>query len=142
MNGMTGGTAKMVNLSAVPESQRSNNEFRSRARSGAPVRSFMDETGLAGFMGRELLAYQIEERVQARVKHDSADLERRGGGHVGVFVANKEASIEVNWPVVRSLLKHAGARFPAAAGHGECLHGSFRVMRTIVEGIDMSAFSG
>jgi hypothetical protein len=40
-----------VNLNAVPESQRSKSEFRSRARSGAPMRSFMDKTNLVGFYG-------------------------------------------------------------------------------------------
>ena len=97
---------------------------------------------LRTFLGRELLAHQIGERVQARVELDSADLKRGGGSHVGVFVAYKEASGDVDWPFARGPFKHAGTGFPAAARHGECLHGSFRVMRTIVEGIDMSAFSG
>lgn len=92
-------------------------------------------------MRRELLAHQIGERVQARVELDSVDLERGGGSHVGVFVAYKEASVEVDRPFARGLLKHADAGFPAAAGHGECLHGSFRVMRAIIKGIDVSAFS-
>src|SRR5262245_45648181 len=86
MIGMTGGTAKIVNRNAAPESHRSSNEFRSRARSGA-VRSFMD--ALRIFMGRELLANQIGEGMQTRVEFDSADLKSRSSGHVVVFVAYK-----------------------------------------------------
>ena len=93
-------------------------------------------------MGRELLAHQIGKRMQARVEFDPADFESGSGNHVGVFVAYKETSGDVDWPVARSLLKHAGTGFTAVAGHGECLHSSFRMMRTIIEGIDVSAFFG
>ena len=50
-------------------------------------------------MGRELLAHQIGKRMQARVEFDPADFESGSGNHVGVFVAYKETSGDVDWPV-------------------------------------------
>src|SRR5262245_18227264 len=94
------------------------------------------------FVGRELPAYQVEKRIQMRVEFDPADLKCRSGSHVVVFVAYKEAFGDVDRPFTCGLLQHADTGFPAVAGHGESLDGSLRVMRTIIEGIDVCAFSG
>src|SRR5512135_665904 len=90
-------------------------------------------------MPGEFSAYQIRQRINIGIELDPANTERSGSRHVIVFVANQEARTNVDRPFTRRLFQHSGARLSATAMHRQWLDGSFGMMWTIIERVDMGA---
>ena len=66
-------------------------------------------------LGLEFLAHDFEQRIGCGVEFNAADIERGGGGHVVVLVADQEAAAKIDRPFARGLFEHAGCR---ACGNG------------------------
>src|SRR5262245_65979893 len=85
----------------------------------------------------ERTAYQIRQKFLRRIEFNPANTERGGRCHVVSSVADQETRIDVDRPFARCLLEQARAGLATTASYRERLDGALRMMRTIVERVDV-----
>src|SRR5262245_6696704 len=85
----------------------------------------------------ERTAYQTRQKFLRRIEFDPTNTERGGRCHVVISVADQETRIDVDRPFARCLLEQARAGLATTASYRERLDGALRMMRTIVERVDV-----
>src|SRR5665647_1145482 len=65
----------------------------------------------------EFSTHQIHERIDARIKFNSLNMERGGSRHIVILVADQKTAIKINLPFTRGLFEHSGRGLSAAASH-------------------------
>ena len=95
--------------------------------------------GRAGGLPADFPPHQIDQRPGRGVELDAANAEGLRRPDIIVLVADHEAARRIDRPLRGRLPEHAGARLAAVAADRQFRHGAFRMMRTVVEGIDVGA---
>ena len=100
-----------------------------------------DENGLTGGSFRDLRAHDVQQRLFFQSKRIPGILNAAAASMSPSRSPIRKLRVQIDRPVARRLFEHAGAGLAAVAVHGEGLDRAVRMMRAMIEGVDVRALA-